>query len=126
MPNIHINATPMAIACFRFGLIAPVIQGTYSESSEAAYYRRITTEPIELPDGNTYKFSPDTLERWASHYRKKGMDGLLPSSRKDKGSSRKIDSDAGEEIRRLLAEHPGTNGVSVHSELVKTVSSLPP
>ena len=65
MSTSKINASPMEIACFRFGLIAPVIQGTYSDASESAYYRRITSEPIALPGGGSRIYSPDTLENRA-------------------------------------------------------------
>ena len=63
---------PLKIAHFRFALIAPVIQGLFPDASEAAYYRRVTQEPIIRPDGTPYKYSPDTLERWTGIYRKKG------------------------------------------------------
>ena len=42
---------PLKIAHFRFALIAPVIQGLYPDASEAAYYRRVTQDPILRPDG---------------------------------------------------------------------------
>ena len=75
---MSVTVEPLKIAHFRFALIAPVIQGLYPDSSEAAYYRRVTQEPIIRPDGTAYKYSPDTLERWTGIYRKKGMDGLIP------------------------------------------------
>ena len=40
---------PLKIAHFRFALIAPVIQGLYPDASEAAYYRRVTQDPILRP-----------------------------------------------------------------------------
>ena len=89
---------PLKIAHFRFALIAPVIQGLFPDASEAAYYRRVTQEPIIRPDGTPYKYSPDTLERWTGIYRKKGMDGLIPGHRKDKGVSRALSGDAINEI----------------------------
>ena len=109
----------METACFRFGMIAPVIQGTFPDASEAAYYRRVTRDAVTLPNGQTYQYSPDTLERWASLYRRHGMDGLLPKARKDKGGSRSIDAEAAEEIRRLFSDFPGINGVAVHRILVE-------
>ena len=111
--------SPMDIACFRFGTIAPVIQGTFPDASEAAYYRRVTQESFTLPDGSTFQYSPDTLERWTGLYRKYGMDGLIPKTRKDKGESRSIDAEAAAEISRLFSEHPGTNGVAVHDSLIR-------
>lgn len=92
---------PLKVAHFRFALIAPVIQGLYPDASEAAYYRRVTKDPIIRPDGTSFKYSPDTLERWTGLYRKLGMDALIPGHRKDKGISRSLSADAINEIFRL-------------------------
>ena len=110
---------PLDLAHFRFSLIAPVIQGLYEDKSEAAYYRRITKDPLRLPDGSFKKFSPSTLESWTTIYRKQGMDGLIPSPRCDKGTSRTIDADAAAEILRLREKFPRINGVLIHQKLVE-------
>ena len=109
---------PLKMAHFRFALIAPVIQGLFPDASEAAYYRRVTEEPIIRPDGTPYKYSPDTLERWTGLYRKHGMDGLISGTRKDKGVSRKLNSDAIDEIYRLREKFPRINGVMIHQMLI--------
>ena len=111
--------SPIDMATFRFGAIAPVIQGTYPDPSEAAYCRRICEKPIHCPDGTDYTFSPRTLERWIGLYRKYGMDGLLPSNRKDKGISKKITEDAAAEIYRLKCEYPHANATVIHDVLVR-------
>ena len=41
MPKITKSNDPVEIAYFRFGVIAPIIQGTFPDASEAAYYRRV-------------------------------------------------------------------------------------
>jgi len=51
------------LAYFRFALIAPVIQGTFSDASIAAYCRRVTENPITRPDGTVFHFKPATLEK---------------------------------------------------------------
>lgn len=109
---------PLKVAHFRFALIAPVIQGLFPDASEAAYYRRVTAEPILRPDGTLYKYSPDTLERWTGLYRKSGMDALIPGHRKDKGVSRVLSIDAIQEIYRLREQFPRINGVMIHTMLV--------
>lgn len=114
-----IKASPIDVAAFRFGVISPVIQGTYDDSSEAAYYRRVAEKPLTRPDGSVFKYSPDTLERWTGLYRKHGMDGLLPSPRKDKGTSRTLDSAAIEEIYRLKMTYPQINATIIHEMLIR-------
>lgn len=120
MPKVTKSNDPVEIAYFRFGLIAPVTQGTFPDATEAAYYRRVTAEPVTLPDGTAYRFSPDTLERWTSSYRKNGMDGLMPKTRKDKGTSRVIDDSAADEIGRYLDEFPHASGVAIYRHLVES------
>lgn len=119
MTKPNTTASPVDIAYFRFGAIAPVIQGTFPDASEAAYYRRVSQEPLTLPDGAKYKYSPDTLEKWTSLYRSEGMDGLMPKKRKDKGVSRTIDEEAEAEIDRFLLLYPHASGVAVHAHLIE-------
>lgn len=41
----------MEIARIRFGLIAPMVQGTFPDESLSAYCRRVSAFPVKLPDG---------------------------------------------------------------------------
>ena len=112
------SVSPLETAHFRFALIAPVIQGLYPDQSEAAYYRRVTKEPLLRPDGTSYRYSPDTLERWTGLYRKHGMDALIPGTRSDKGVSRALSPAAVEEIYRLREKYPRITGTMIHQMLV--------
>lgn len=117
MPKI--NASDMDIAHFRFALIAPVIQGTYFESSASAYYSKVTQKPLTLPDGKTFSYHPKTLEKWTEYYRKSGMDGLMPKTRSDKGASRTLSDTAIEEIFRLKEQFPKLNATQIYFRLVE-------
>ena len=107
------------IAQFRFALIAPVIQGLYPDASETAYYKRITQEPLTLPDGTTVTYSYKTIEKWKSLYKAGGLDALMPTSRKDKGVSRVLSDEAIAEIYRITEEHPRINTTQIHAHLIK-------
>lgn len=72
-------------AQFRFGLIAPAIQGTHRERSDTAFYKKMAEIPIRLPDGSTYQYNFKTYQKWVSLYRSGGIDALMPSGRSDKG-----------------------------------------
>lgn len=111
--------SPAQEAQFRFGLIAPVIQGLYPDASAAAYYRRVTEEPVVRPDGTSFRYSPQTLERWASRYKKDGIDALLPKERSDKGYSRKLDSTAIEGIYNLRNKYPKAAATMIHAMLLE-------
>jgi len=117
MPTTTVS--PLDIAHFRFALIAPVIQGTYSDTSASAYYRRITEKPLSLPDGSVFHYQPGTLEKWVEYYKKGGMDALLPKTRSDKGSTRTLTDTAIEEIYRLKQKYPRLNATQIHQRLIK-------
>jgi uncharacterized protein (UPF0371 family) len=49
--NPEITKHDADIAQFRFALIAPVVQGLFTDASATAYYKRIAQNPLTLPDG---------------------------------------------------------------------------
>ena len=112
-------ASPIKIAHFRFALIAPVIQGIYSDASASAYYRRVTEHPLTLPDGTTYLYHPKTLSKWTHLYKKGGMDALMPQERTDKGSTRTLSDVAIEEIYRLKEKYTRLNATQIHLRLIE-------
>jgi transposase InsO family protein len=109
----------METAHFRFALIAPVIQGLFPDASATAYYRRITDNPIVKPNGSSFDYRPKTLEKWTVLYKNGGMDALLPKERSDKGSTRKLNDVAIEEIYRLKEKYHRLNATQIHQLLIK-------
>ena len=106
-------------AQFKFGLIAPVIQGLFPDESRTAFYKRIAEKPIEFPDGTVRELSYKTLEKWVSLYQRDGIDALMPSERSDKGTTRVLPDTAIEEIYRLKREFPRLNATQIHGKLVR-------
>jgi hypothetical protein len=51
------------VAQFRFGIIAPVIQGLYPDASRTAYYKRVASSPFTLPDGSAVEYNYKTIEK---------------------------------------------------------------
>ena len=117
MPDNHIS--PIETAHFRFALIAPVIQGLFSDPSAAAYFRRIAGKPLTKPNGSTFSYNPRTLEKWTNLYKNGGMDALLPQERSDKGVSRSLSDVAIEEIYRLKEKYLRLNATQIHHLLVQ-------
>ena len=106
-------------AQFRFGLIAPVLQGTYGEKSEKSYYKRIFQKPFRLPDGKEVSYSWKTLEKWTGEYRKNGFQSLMPSTRSDKGRSRVLNDEAIARIYSLKKDFPHMNATRIYDVLIK-------
>ena len=106
-------------AYFRFALIAPVIQGTFTDASLAAYCRRVTEKPIIRPDGTEFHYRPGTIEKWVNQYKDGGMDALMPRSRSDKGSVKSLSDECIAEIYRLKERFPRLDAVQIHIRLVQ-------
>ena len=111
------NAAKMAQ--FRFALIAPVIQGLFTETSRTAYYKRVTENPLTFPDGTVKEISYKTVEKWVSEYQRGGIDALMPSERSDKGMTRVLPDTAIEEIFRLKEAFPRLNATQIHKHLIQ-------
>lgn len=108
------------IAEFRFGVIAPVIQGLFPDASQTAYFKRIAANTLALPDGSPVTYSYKTIEDWAAKYKHGGLEALMPRERADKGTTRSLPDTAIEQIYRLKEEFPRMNATQIHLWLIKT------
>lgn len=106
------------MAHLRFAVIAPALQGLFSEPSKAAYYRKVAERPLVLPSGREMYFNYNTFEKWEQQYKKNGMDGLMPRGRSDKGGSRVLPDTAIAEIYRLKQQFPKINATLVYNKLI--------
>ena len=108
-----------AVAEFRFGLIAPAIQGLFPDDSATAYYKRIAQKEFTLPDGTVKKFSYKTIEDWATRYKRRGLEGLMPAVRSDKGTSRALSDEAVLQIFQIKEDFPRINATQIHQKLIQ-------
>jgi transposase InsO family protein len=106
------------MAMFRFGLIAPALNGTYSQKSRQAYYRDVTAAPLTLPDGTKAGYAVSTLVYWEGLYRKGGFDALVGKGRSDKGHFRKLSAEARDSIVALRREFPKINATIIYERLI--------
>lgn len=113
------DETRQKIALFRYGIIAPVVSGTYDEGkSIKGFFRDAASRVYTNPSGEETKVSASTLERWYYAYNKGGFDALIPMRRCDTGKSRKIDEDIMEQIRFLKKEYPRIPATLIHQKLL--------
>ncbi len=56
----------MEVAWMRFGVIAPLVQGTYTDISMAVYCRRVALTPLRLPDGRVFQYKPKAVAKCVS------------------------------------------------------------
>ncbi len=86
------------IALFRYGLIAPVLNGQVKSQKE--YLSEITNQVHNVPYYGSKEYAPKTLECWIRAYHREGFEGLKPKKRPDCGKSRRFS--AKERIRRTV------------------------
>ena len=113
------NKEIIEIASLKLSLIAPVINGTYTDDSKSAYFKRIAATPVKLPNGSTVFYAPGTFSTWESDYRRFGFDALMPKNRSDIGKTRKINDSAIEEIYRLKKVFPRINATIIYQKLIE-------
>ena len=107
------------IGQFRLSYIAPIINGTFTDSSIREYCKRVTENELTLPNGEKVKYSWKTIEKWASDYRNHGFEALMPKTRSDKGSVRVLSDAAVERIYELKQILPNINGTQIYQRLIK-------
>ena len=107
-----------AIALMRYAAIAPLISGIPEEyPSMSTYFRALSEKGIMHPDGQLRKYAPGTIKSWFLDYRKGGFDALIPKSRSDCGTSRKIDDELQEQIRYLKRKYPRLSAAAIYRQL---------
>lgn len=109
----------LAVAEFKLSVIAPAVNNTYTEPTMAGYFRRISQQPLELPDGSKVRVKASTIASWRMRYLKEGFEGLIPRKRSDLGNSRRIGSDLGADIQQLRADNPAMNATALLAMMVK-------
>lgn len=107
------------IAHLRFAVIAPAIQGVFTEPTKTAYYKKVALKPLKMPDGRSVFLNYNTFEKWEASYKQKGMDGLMPKARSDIGVSRVLSDAAIEEIYRLIQQFPRINATLIYTKLIE-------
>jgi len=106
------------IAHLRFAVIAPAIQGLFSEPTKTAYYKKAAEKPLNMPDGREVFLNYNTFEKWEARYKRNGMDGLMPKRRSDAGLSRVLPDTAIAEIFRLKQQFSRINATLIYSKLI--------
>ena len=117
--NNKTNKEEVEIARLRFAVIAPVIMNTYTELTKTAYYKKVADKPLKLPDGKEVMYKYNTFEKWEGLYKKYGLDGLLPKTRNDSGTTRVLSEKAIAEIYRLKDKFPRINSTLIYTKLVE-------
>jgi putative transposase len=106
------------IALFRFSLIAPILNKTYSNETVKDYLQEICSKQYDSPLGLKKEYALETIKEWLRVYKLKGIDGLYPKGRSDKGESRKIKNGIKGIVVNLKLENPKRTAKSIYEEII--------
>jgi transposase InsO family protein len=119
------DAQRQNIAMFRFGVIGPLISGELTHGELKSRIRELCSRRYTIPFSHKTSIGFGTIEEWLHKYRKKGMDGLMPGVRADKGTVRAIRPELKEAIITLKKEDRKRSVRSILNHLVKTNGMKP-
>ncbi len=118
MEQKQIDKEKNEIALFRYGLIAPVVTNTYTEPSKMQYFRNVASNTY-IVNGKETIYTPSTIKKWYQSYNKYGYNGLLPKTRSDSQTSRKLSKDTTDMIIKIKQTYPHISGTLVYNKLVE-------
>ncbi|MGN0974340.1 MAG: DDE-type integrase/transposase/recombinase [Bacilli bacterium] len=113
------------IALFRFSLIAPILNNTYPNKTVKDYLEEICAKVYDSPLGLKKEYAPSTIKEWLRLYKTKGIDGLYPKNRSDKGNSRKLKAEVKELVISLKKANPKRTAKSIYQEIIITTKIKP-
>ena len=108
-------------ALMRYSAIAPAVNETLADGQSLhAFFADAASHPYMLPNGQSKKFAPATIERWFRLYKKGGFDALVPTDRNDAGKSRCLDDEAKEFIRYMKESYPRMPATTIYRQMLDT------
>lgn len=106
------------IALFRFSLIAPILNNTFQNKSVKEYLQEICARKYDSPNGLKKEYTPSTIKDWLRLYKLKGIDGLYPRKRSDKGNTRILSKELKKLVLELKKANPKRSAKSIYQEII--------
>lgn len=95
-----------ALALFRYGLIADLIQLPAGSRGLYARLREKARADYTIPGSTRTRVAAETLRHWLKDYRRGGFDALLPKGRADRGHARALPEAVADALLTLKDEQP--------------------
>ena len=106
IPKSHAEA----VAVFRHGVVGALTQAQMDRGQLRAALLLLSQQRLRPPRAKATRcYSLPTLERWYYAYRKRGLAGLQPRGRKDKGRARGLPAEQRKLIVDIRREHPSAS-----------------
>lgn len=119
MSSDDIDERRRATALFRHAVIAELDYETLPVGELTARIDELAKTTFRLPGGSERTFTSRTLWSWWSAYKNRGLDGLLPKCRTDRGCSKAIEPAVLEAAIQCRREVPSRSTKTIIDVLVK-------
>ena len=107
------------LALLRFSIIAPAINHSHAFDSQMAFFRDASLKQYVLPSGQSCYFKFTTIRDWYFNYKHYGFDSLIPKTRSDSGSSRKLPANVASKISEIKQQMPHITGKAIYNKLIE-------
>lgn len=107
------------VALFRYGILAPLISGTWDGGSDHQFFKKAANKTYTLPNGKEKNYTAHTIYRWYLAYSKDGFDALKIKGRTDVGKFRRIDDDIADQIIYMKKEYPRLPATLIKQKLIE-------
>jgi putative transposase len=106
MKSLTTTSHAESVAVFRHGIIGALTQAQLERGQLHAALNDLAAHRFRPPDSKTTRsFSVPTLERWYYAYRKRGLEGLKPIPRRDKGRAKELSPEQRQLLLDIRREH---------------------
>ena len=110
----------MAVATFRFGVIAEFVNGPAPEYGEKErLLREKCARKWDIPHSSKTRISRSTILRWIADYKagNNKLEALYPKDRNDRGKSRSLDEETSLALIRLRNELPKATAIKLMKQM---------
>jgi putative transposase len=99
--------TKRSIALFRLGVLGALVSARLEHGDLQQLFKEAAARRYEVPpEGRLRTFKARTIESWYYAHKRKGFEGLYPTTRSDRNRSRSIRPDVADLVLRAKREKP--------------------
>lgn len=108
-----------AVGVFRHGVIGALTQAQMDRGQLRAALKELATKRFSPPRSRVARtFSVTTLERWYYAYKKRGLAGLTPRPRSDRGRAQQLTDEQRKLLLDIRRDHPSASAPVILRTLV--------
>lgn len=114
------EARAKEIAAFRYSLIAELVNPYLKREELRTLIRQKAQREHELPLRGKRTLTESCLRKWLTAYKTRGMEGLMPTARRDSGNSRAMTQQETTLLLSELESHPDLTATAILKKLQAT------